>query len=649
MRRPVDFDPGDRARRRAKGRPIVEAMGTPRSLAFSAFVACFSGLAVGVASAQTELSDNPNRILRIASAATGVITGQVLDERGQPLADAVVSAVGGSTSFAVSDRSGQFTMRSLMPGPYLIRAHLDGYVAARQTIVTVRPAARTVSTFTLRRTSTAKDARVAAAGATDIGAAPTSANGRDESETAWRLRRLKRSILKDSTTLEGLNGRDDWFVTDSLQFIGRAMESSARMAGALFSHSPLQGQVNLLTTGAFDRPGELLQMERTRGVAFFSLGAPVGAHGDWSVKAALNHGDLSSWILAGNYVARVPARHRYQFGMSYGLHSYEAGNAVALTAIAETARSVGAVYGYDEWKISPRVTLGYGGHYAHYDYLLDPSHLSPRLSATIAATDHVRIRAVAARRVAAPGAEEFLPPSHAQVLPPQRTFSPLTRAGFLPEDMRHYEFGVERELDRITLGVRTFYQSIDDQLVTVFGLRGDASQASELGHYLVGNAGDVDVQGWGVTMSHALTRHFRGSFDYSFADAEWADQRSLDRARLSRSVPSALRYGSEHVHDFTTSVETDVPVSATRVLVLYKMSTAYTRAEGADAAPGLDARWDVQVMQALPFMNFTSAQWEMLVGVRNLFREAFSETSVYDELLVARPPKRLVGGITVKF
>jgi hypothetical protein len=48
-------------------------------------------------------------------------------------------------------------------------------------------------------------------------------------------------------------------------------------------------------------------------------------------------------------------------------------------------------------------------------------------------------------------------------------------------------------------------------------------------------------------------------------------------------------------------------------------------------------------------MNFLRAEWEMLVGVRNLFRESFAEASVYDELLVARPPKRLVGGITVKF
>jgi hypothetical protein len=39
----------------------------------------------------------------------------------------------------------------------------------------------------------------------------------------------------------------------------------------------------------------------------------------------------------------------------------------------------------------------------------------------------------------------------------------------------------------------------------------------------------------------------------------------------------------------------------------------------------------------------------MLVAVRNLFREEALEASVYDELLVMRPPKRIVGGVTVRF
>ena len=48
-------------------------------------------------------------------------------------------------------------------------------------------------------------------------------------------------------------------------------------------------------------------------------------------------------------------------------------------------------------------------------------------------------------------------------------------------------------------------------------------------------------------------------------------------------------------------------------------------------------------------MDFSSAKWEMLVAVRNFFRETAADQSIYDELLVVRPPKRIVGGLTLKF
>ena len=47
-------------------------------------------------------------------------------------------------------------------------------------------------------------------------------------------------------------------------------------------------------------------------------------------------------------------------------------------------------------------------------------------------------------------------------------------------------------------------------------------------------------------------------------------------------------------------------------------------------------------------MNFSSARWEMLLAVHNFFREAAAEHSLYDELLVVRPPKRIVGGLTLR-
>jgi hypothetical protein len=39
----------------------------------------------------------------------------------------------------------------------------------------------------------------------------------------------------------------------------------------------------------------------------------------------------------------------------------------------------------------------------------------------------------------------------------------------------------------------------------------------------------------------------------------------------------------------------------------------------------------------------------VLVGLRNLFRDANEPGSVYDELLVVRPPKRVIGGFLVRF
>jgi hypothetical protein len=62
--------------------------------------------------AQVPLSAGP-----VASLAPGTIQGLVVDESGVPIAGAVVSALGSSSAFAVTDRFGHFELRSLQPGP----------------------------------------------------------------------------------------------------------------------------------------------------------------------------------------------------------------------------------------------------------------------------------------------------------------------------------------------------------------------------------------------------------------------------------------------------------------------------------------------------------------------------------------------------
>jgi hypothetical protein len=94
-------------------------------------------------------------------------------------------------------------------------------------------------------------------------------------------------------------------------------------------------------------------------------------------------------------------------------------------------------------------------------------------------------------------------------------------------------------------------------------------------------------------------------------------------------------------------VDSTLPLTDTHVMVIYKINSRF--ANNSNGAPSSGARFDVQVNQSLPFINFSNTQWEMLVAVRSLFHDDLLEASAYDELLVVRPPKRIVGGVTVRF
>jgi hypothetical protein len=120
------------------------------------------------------------------------------------------------------------------------------------------------------------------------------------------------------------------------------------------------------------------------------------------------------------------------------------------------------------------------------------------------------------------------------------------------------------------------------------------------------------------------------------------------RRRCRRAAPAAVRSNVEHLHDLTSSVRAEIAETATRVFVLYKLNSGFVRSNNALDGPAVDGRFEVQVNQALP-VTFAGTKWEVLVGLRNLFRDSADPASVYDELLVVRPPKRFVGGVLVRF
>ena len=589
-----------------------------------------------------------------AVVAQGRLQGTVLDQRGQPLGGAMVSAVGATSSFVLSESDGRFTFRNLPAGPYLVRAHLQGYIPPRARVMQVNAAGFTTSTIALTRraplaTETPQVLEAGVGATMSAGESPSGGDSAsDQGEVAWRLRHVKRSVLKDAR-IGDLGGDGDRFAGDSPA--GQHVASGPGPMPGWLAALPVNGEINLLTSTSFDRPTDLFAPGGApQGATYFALSAPTGA-GDWAMGGAMAQGTLSSWIVSGSYLRRAPAAHQYEAGISYGTQRFLGAGTDALAAAADASRNVGAMYAIDHWTAGPHVRLSYGAKYARYDYLTDRGLLSPSASVTITPDEGstLRVHGSASRREVAPGAGELIPPSTGPWLPPERTFSPISpRSGFTPERIDHLEVSVERQwLGDFAIAVRGFREDVRDQIVTLFGVALPDSGAGYVGRYYVGSAGDYVARGWGLGVSRRMGEGLRAAVEYTQTDADWR-RVSPDHARLEALAASGLRSEPDRTYDLTTSVEGQLPGTATRVFVVYKINNGFA-ATGSTSGGCACARFDIRLNQALPFLNFAAAQWEMLVAVRNVFGEELLSGSIYDELLVVRPPKRVVGGLTVRF
>ena len=332
----------------------------PRELA-----AAIVGLALassGTVSAQQLLaSARPVHFATIAvppAPVLGSISGVVSDERGGPLAGAMVSVIGERIQSCVTREDGRFSIPGLPLGRYTLRANRAGFAVSRTEEVTLASAVAPFYRLQLRRldaavgtTGTANEplsSRPIVAAGVELprvdGAQAKAGDDADHPHTdaAWRLRHLPRSILKDAngSTIVAEDNTPDG---TSSSIFGRAMGSAA----SLFADLPFSGEVNLLTTSALG-PDNLFGDQLPRGVAYFSLGAPTPA-GNWLVHAAMNQGDLSSWIVAGSFLSHRNAMHSYDLGFSYSTQEYQGGNPLALAAVptgaATSARSRRSIAG----------------------------------------------------------------------------------------------------------------------------------------------------------------------------------------------------------------------------------------------------------------------------------------------------------------
>ena len=592
-----------------------------------------------------------------ARAVSGTITGTVMDESGTALPGAMVSVLGVTLASTVTDERGQFALNQLPLGDYLLRAHMLGFAASTGSMIRVG-ISTTFQRVQLRRldgavaTSGTGEAPVKArpiiaagfelprGGDSTSSASPSSEHPHDDA--SWWTRHLKRSILKDSSQLVVLT--DDDTLPSNGSLFGRAMGSAASVASSLFTDFPFSGEVNFLTTGSV-APGALLSATALpRGVAYLALAAP-GAGGDWSIRAAMSEGDLSSWIVAGAFASKTTTGpHRYDLGLSYSTQEYLGGNPAALAAVTDGSRNVGELYAFDEWTLSPKLTVEYGARYAHYDYLQQRGLLSPRFGVGVEAfpettvrvgdraahgragrrrvPDHQRARPVASTRAHVRAA--WRPGGRA----PRRA-RPLLRRRSRPSAWRRVR---RRRRPLPPVGRR----SARDDLRAVDAGRPAVSRPLLRRQRRGGRGGRVG----GALEYRRPTRALQGSVQYSRTEARWIGRGIAGSAADQRGRGHSPRHrGSPRPHDFADRRH---PRNRDARLRPHKINNGFVSPGLASpSTTGLDGRFGLQVNQALP-VAFAGTKWEVLVGLRNLFRDP-TGSGIGVRRTAGRPPTQAAG------
>lgn len=631
--------------------------------------------------------------------AKGGLAGAVTTN-GAPVEDVLVSLSGpGGAFLAVTDAAGRFRFEGLLAGRYLLRTHLTGVAAGRR-FVEIEPgeavfepvvlhapdesrqqlllagstlAMRSVPRAELpseqeipvsRRAAQADPPGVAPVSDEPDGQSATAAPDRPRDSKMWWLRRARRSVLKDR-----MNGvslvRAGAGSASAPGESGGVGESWTAAGYASLDHPltgltglPISGQVQLLTRATLAGQGFLWPSETWPGqVAYVSV-APADA-GDWALRGTVDMttGETSSWAVAGWYSVEPRADHDVQMAVSYSRQAHAAAADLRLDRAGPVVdagiprREVGRIQASDTWTVSSALEVGYGAELARYGYLEDGRLFSPRADVTMSPIAGTRVRASASRNRIAPGGEQFLPPLEGAWLPPERTYTSLSGLDNLQaESVRHVEVGLEHEIgERSVIGLRRFSQEVDDQLMAMFAPGAyaplDVLPASG-GHYYLAGAGRVDVDGWGVTFDHELEERLRGSIDYRLVRSEWTGSGSVYGAG---GAAERLRGNRDYFQDVAATLRAEIPETSTRVVARCRFSTAFARLTADGVGSGLDARFDIQVTQTLPFAPLEGSSWELLVALRSLFHEPSLGASIYDELLVVDPPRQLVGGLVVHF
>lgn len=548
----------------------------------------------------------------------GGLLGWVEDGRGLPVAGAVISlfgkGVGAAGLVTFSDSTGRFFLPSLPAGSYTVRALRPGHVApARQVTVVPNRELR----FTMSLTPEAEAAVAAAGAAADRAAEAARAkpSRENERELTWLLRHKRRSVLEAREAgprTEGSEAPRTASLDSALPNLGATLELMTHPDGVGLGDELLDGESPAASLSALRLQGRLSET------------------GTWSLGGLVSESGSTSWRMAAEFVLEA-GEHEIRAGSGYGTRMLRP---VAEGPGARDER-VGAIFVQDRWSPNDDVTATVGGRFSHVGFLQRANYIDPTLALELRPAAGSSIQILATRRTLAPGGDLLTLSTLASA--PSIAMAAMEEALQAQRTMRA-EVAIEETVGNTVVRAHSYYEDSRAHLANAFG--GDRS-ARTLRIY---NSGRLSARGMGVTVARSFGS-VSGSMTYTYGHGWRSAQGRALPADLQ--VERVLTFEEGGFHDFVARVETVIAGSDTRVAGLYRVNSL--QPDG-DPAAVVTSRFDVQLSQGLPFLGgLTHADWDLLLAIRNFYYEADEWAGALDEVAVLNPPRRVLGGIAVRF
>jgi len=553
------------------------------------------------------------RAASAGDASGGGLVGFVESTRGVPVAGAVVSLFGkgirGGSLVTLTDSTGQFAMPSLPAGSYTLRAIGNGHEPAPARQITVLP--NQESLFTVSLTPQGEEAPAAPVEPAVTVVAPR--------EWQWLVKHRRRSVLE----AEDESGP------------ARAETTVVSVAPTVpASIADVMGTVEFLSAPVVLAQGvPEAGLESSANLGAVRLGGHFAGGGTWSLGGLLAETGNTSWRVAAEFLIEPAEGHQLEAGAGFGTRDLRMG-ASDLEPGGLDARSLGALFVRDTWSLSETVSASAGARYSFIGFVRNHNYVDPHADVAVRPDKHTVLRASLGSRTLAPGGDLL-------TLSTVASSPALALAQIDDEGRAERAWRAEVSADRAfgaqtTIGARAFREDVRDQLMSLYEGGADARLLR------ITNAGALYVSGVGVTVTRRFGKAVVGAVTYTLGHSE-RDGGPAD------VWATPVSYRSADFHDVVAQVETIIDLTDTRLTAYCRWNSLLPEVEGAEPHAFQTTRFDLQLTQGLPFLHeLTRAEWEVLLSLRNLSYEA-AEAGVLDELAVLRPPKRLMGGVAVRF